>query len=203
MGRPLFDYKILYKALSTSFTKFLTNPRITIGLLLLVTTFPLAAQISPSREYQLKAAFLFNFTQFVEWPPGAFPPGQAWRIGVLGDNPFKSYLDEIVSGEKVNEHQVIIHYYKTMDEVKDCHILFVNLKDEKMQQDVLGELKGRNILTVSDDLSFLENGGMIRLFVRNNKMKIQVNLEASKAADLVISSKLLRLAEIFTPEENN
>ncbi len=164
----------------------------------------LTAQAPPTREYQLKAAFLFNFTQFVEWPVDAFTTdGTPWTIGVLGDNPFGSYLEEIVSGEKVNGHPVIIRYYKNADEIKTCHILFINLADTKKQEQAIALLKGRNILTVSDASSFPRYGGMVKLFTRDNKIKMQINLEASKAANLVISSKLLRLAEIFISKENS
>lgn len=158
----------------------------------------------PTHEYQLKAAFLYNFTQFVEWPEGSFSKNEApWVIGILGENPFNTYLEEIVSGEKINGHPVIINYYKNTDEIKTCHILFINLADSKQQELALAGLERRNILTVSDAPYFPQNGGMIRLFTRDNKIKIQVNLEASKAANLVISSKLLKLAEIFTPKKNS
>jgi len=169
-------------------------------LLLLMSKLTLPAQ-TPSREYQLKAAFLFNFTQFVEWPPGTFTTNEApFVIGVMGENPFGSYLEEIVAGEKINGHPVSVNYYKSADEIKACHILFINLGETKKQEQVIAGLKDRHILTVSDKPNFPKYGGMIRFFTRDNKIKIQVNLEASKTARLVISSKLLKLAEIFNPK---
>lgn len=171
-------------------------------MLLLITH--LAPAQPPSREYELKAVFLFNFSQFVEWPPASFPTAQApLVIGILGKNPFGSYLEELVTGEKVNGHAVTIQYYNSVEEIRACHILFINLAETKKTERAIGDLKGRNILTVSDASDFSAEGGMIRFFTRDNKIKFEINLEASKAAALTISSKLLRLAEIFTPAKNS
>ncbi len=162
------------------------------------------AQTTASSEYQLKAVFLFNFTQFVEWPPSSFATDEASMvIGILGDNPFGSYLEETVAGEKVNGHPVTVRYYKKTEEIKTCHILFINFREPKRQEQAVADLRGRNILTVSDAPKFPEYGGVVKFFKKENRIKIQINLAASKAADLVISSKLLRLAEIFDPRENN
>ena len=161
-------------------------------------TFHLSAQSPVSPEYEVKAVFLFNFTQFVQWPANSFPADQApLVIGILGEDPFGSYLKETVLGEKVNGHSMIIQHYNNVEEIKICHILFINLPETRLEQAV-ESLKGRNILTVSDAPGFLEHGGMIRFFTRNNKIQLQINLEPSKEANLVISSKLLRLAEIFS-----
>ncbi len=169
--------------------------------LLVFSTLLLSAQSSSTPEYQVKAVFLFNFTQFVEWPPASFASDQApFVIGVLGENPFGSYLEDVVSGEKMNGHPLVVYHYKNLEEIKTCHILFINKVEINILRDILAGLKGKNILTVSDAPGFLEQGGMIRFFAKNNKIQLQINLDAAKAADLVISSKLLRLAEIFVPQ---
>jgi len=163
---------------------------------------PLPAQRPGSREYQLKAIFLYNFSQFVEWPPGSFSSEQApMVIGIVGADPFGSYLEEAISGEKMHGHPLVIERYSTVDEIGSCQILFVNLPESKKREQVITSLKGRNILTVSDASDFLQQGGMIRFFTRQGKLKLQVNLEATKPANLVISSKLLRLVEIFTAKK--
>jgi len=186
------------------YVRKLSTARSIVIIVLLVTNLVVHAQRTPSREYQLKAIFLFNFTQFVDWPPGSFATEQSpLVIGILGENPFGSYLEETVSGEKVNEHSVIVQYYKNADEIKTCHILFINLAETKKGEQVVEALRGRNILTVSDAIDFLKGGGMVRFFTKSDKIKLQVNLEASKAANLVLSSKLLRLADLFDPSKNN
>jgi hypothetical protein len=183
----------------------MTNTRSFIAsLLLLITHLASAAQTPPSREYELKAVFLFNFSQFVEWPPASFSTGQApFVIGILGKNPFGTYLEEIVSGERANGHTVTIQYYNDVKDIGACHILFINITGTKNTQRIVESLKGRNTLTVSDASDFSEQGGMVRFFTRDNKIKFEINPDASKAAGLVISSKLLRLAEIFTPQKNS
>jgi len=160
--------------------------------------FSMYAQPAPSREYQLKAVFLFNFTQFVDWPPDAFVNDQApLVIGILGNNPFGPFLESTVSGETVKGHPVIIRQYTNAGEIKDCHILFVNIEEQKKREDIISAVKGRNILTVSDAPGFAQQGGIVCFVNADNKIKLQINAGASKTANLVISSKLLRLAEIF------
>jgi hypothetical protein len=160
-------------------------------------------QTETSTEYQIKAVFLFNFTQFVEWPANAFPEKQSpLVIGVLGQDPFGTYLDETVKGEKVNGHPLVVRRFNNTDEASLCHILFIHSDKTEHLDQVLKTLKGRSILTVGDATDFARNGGMVRFFKENNKIRIRINLEATKAADLTISSKLLRLAEIVDSKHN-
>ena len=174
------------------------------AILLLISNLLSVAQTPVSREYQLKAAFLFNFTQFVDWPANSFSSAkEPMIIGILGKDPFGSYLEEIISGEKVNGHPLIINRYNNIDDVGRCQILFINLAETKKAEQAIAKLKEQNILTVSDAPDFLQQGGMIRFYTKSDKIKLEVNLEASKAANLVISSKLLRLVEIYKPQKNN
>ena len=160
----------------------------------------LPAQKETTKEYQVKAAFLFNFCQFVEWPAEAFPEAQTpLVIGVLGEDPFGGYLDEIAHGEKVNNHPLVVQRYHRTDEIKVCHILFISQSEAKHLEQILESLKGRNILTVSDIDGFAQRNGMIRFVTEKNKIRFRINLEAARAANLTISSKLLRAAEIITP----
>ncbi len=155
------------------------------------------------REYQLKAIFLFNFAQFVDWPSEAFPEGQTpLVIGVLGEDPFGAYLDETVRGEIVNNRPLLVQRYRRVEEIQTCHVLFISRSEAGQLEQILADLKGRSILTVSDVDGFAGRGGMIRFVIENNKIRLRVNLEAAKDADLVISSKLLRPAEIVAPGEN-
>lgn len=155
-----------------------------------------------SPEYQVKAVFLFNFAQFVEWPANTFPEENSpIVIGVLGQDPFGSYLDETVQGEEVNGHPLAIQRFHLSSEIKDCHILFIHRNMVPKLERVLKDLEGKKILTVSDGNNFTKQGGMVRFVTENNKIKFRINLEAVKASDITISSKLLRLAEIV--DQNN
>src|SRR2546425_10339365 len=111
----------------------------------------LPAQTAPAQEYQLKAFFLFNFAQFVEWPPQAFPEAQTpLVIGVLGEDPFGAYLDETVRGEKVNNRPLAVQRYRRVEEIKTCHVLFISRSEADRLEQIFNGLKGPDIFTVGD-----------------------------------------------------
>jgi hypothetical protein len=167
------------------------------ALLLLAGGRPLPAQTAIPAEYQIKAVFLFNFAQFVEWPPEAFPEAQApLVIGVLGEDPFGAYLDETVRGEKLNGHLVVVQRYRRAEEIGACHVLFISRSEADRLEPILAGLKGRSVLTVGDFDGFARRGGMIRFVRENNKIRLRIGLETAKAARMTISSKLLRPAQI-------
>lgn len=173
-----------------------TRTWLSLFVILLLSGQSLRAQSAASKEYQVKAAFLYNFFQFVEWPPDAFPQAQSpLVIGIIGDDPFGSSLNEIVSGEKVNNRPLVIQHYHRPEEIKVCHILFVCQSESPEMKDLIAGLKNRNILTVSDIEGFTKAGGIIRFVTENNKIRFRINTEAARAANLEISSKLLRAAE--------
>lgn len=174
-------------------------------VLLLILLFVRSASIQPqtSKEYQIKAVFLFNFTQFIEWPGSAF--GEAsdpFVIGIVGDDPFGPYLDETIRGENLDGHPLVVKRFKTPDEVEVCHILFVNMSDRDDIKNAFDRIKSHSVLTVGDVANFGKQGGMIRFITENNKTRIRINLEAAREADLTISSKLLKLAEIVETQSN-
>jgi hypothetical protein len=150
-----------------------------------------------SKEYQVKAVFLFNFAQFVEWPPKAFTDaGSPMVIGVLGEDPFGGFLDDTVRNEKVNNRPIVVERYRRLEEIKTCHILFISRSESDRLDKVMGALKGRNTLNVGDSEEFSRQGGMIRFVTEKSKTRLRIDLEAAKAANLTISSKILRPAEI-------
>jgi len=158
---------------------------------------PLSAQSPVSKEYQIKAVFLFNFAQFVKWPAGAFTrPDEPFRIGVLGSDPFDSFLDATVQAEKIDGHPLVIQRYANVADIKACQILFISRSESERMENILSDLKGRSILTVADSEGFIKNGGIVLLSKEENKIHLIINLEAAKNANISISSKILRLAEI-------
>ena len=167
---------------------------------LLLSSKILFAQTQSVNEYQIKAAYIFNFINFVTWPSDSFSKANSpFVIGILGDNPFDSSLKEIISEEFVNEHPIIIQQYDNLEDIRTCHILFVNQTEtKKLKTADITSLRKRSILTVSDAANFNLKGGIVKFFNKNNKIYLQINNEAAKAADLVISSKLLNLSEIFS-----
>ncbi len=171
---------------------------------LLLTDSPNAyGQSAPSREYQVKAAFLFNFTQFVDWPPAAFPEDTASLvIGVLGDDPFGPYLDDIVRGELVNSRRLTVRRFRRPEDIAACQVLFISRSQDKNLQKVLSQVKGNDVLTVSDADAFAARGGMIQLATENGKIRLKINVDAARASSLTISSKLLRSAEIVASRDD-
>jgi hypothetical protein len=151
---------------------------------------------------QVEAVFLFNFSQFVDWPPQVFPEANSpIVICVLGSDPFGATLDEVVHGEVVKGHPLAVRRFQHVEELTDCQILFVSRSERARLQPILDKLKGRNILTVSDLEEFAGEGGVICFVLMDNKICLRVNLAAAKAAGLTLSSKLLRPAQIVGPGE--
>jgi hypothetical protein len=160
-------------------------------------------QAQPSQEYTIKAVFLYNFTQFVEWPESAFAEETSpLIIGILGKDPFGSSLDETVHGESVKNHPLVVKRFKTAAEITRCHILYININEKAQLKSILESLKVKNILTVGDVSNFASNGGMICFFTEKNKTRIRINIEAVKNSELTISSKLLRLADLVETQTN-
>lgn len=152
------------------------------------------------REYDIKAVFLYNFTQFVEWPSDAFPASNTpVTIGILGTDPFGEAIDEAIRNETVRGRRVIVERYRKLEEIKVCHVLFIANSEYRRVSRILTALQGRPTLTVAESENFARQGGMIRLYTENSKVHVNVNNEAARAAHLVISSKLLRIVNVVTP----
>lgn len=169
-----------------------------VAVLWLATTC-VAAQ-NPAQDYQIKAVFLFNFTQFVEWPARA--PADSRRpivIGILGDDPFGRYLDDTVRGEKVDNRSLTVRRYHRAEEVEGCQVLFISRSEAARMEQILARMNTLGVLTVSDVDDFAQRGGMIRFVTENNRVRLQINTVAAKAAGLIISSKLLRVADVLSP----
>lgn len=193
----------IFSRLIPRLSRTVWNGRYWLSVLLLLGTLSGNAQ-NPSLEYQLKAVFLFNFTQFVDWPAESFPDDQSpLVIGIIGENPFGNYLEQAVSGETKNGHPVIVQYYQDEDSAKSCHMLFINLPESDKRKQVIEKIKEEPVLTVSDASDFFVQGGLVRFVKKNNKIRLQINLEACKELGIVPSSKLLQLADIIEPDKTN
>lgn len=155
---------------------------------------------APFSEYQVKAVYLFNFGQFVEWPADAFAtPSTPFVIGIVGKDPFGGMLDNVVRGESLGARPIEIARYQSADDVKHCNILFIGRAEAAKLPDTVAALRGRSILTVTDVAGGERDGAMIVLVTENNRVRMRINPTAAKASRLQISSKLLRPAEIVAP----
>jgi len=148
-------------------------------------------------EYQVKAAFLYNFAKFVEWPPGTFAgPSDPIGICITGANPFGSTLDTMVQGKKIGERVFAVRRIADTQQAKGCQILFIGGVEWKRARSLLDALKGAAILTVGETDDFTAAGGMIAFQIAGPRVRIQIDLETAEHSRLKISSKLLSLAEI-------
>ena len=157
----------------------------------------LAGQTGQAPEYQVKAVFLFNFAQFVDWPAAAFPePGTPIVIGILGNDPFEGFLEQTIRGEQIRGRGFEVRRYHSLEEIKTCHILFISSSETPQLDTILKTLKGQPILTVSDIEDSAKRGVMIRFITEGNKIRFRINLVSLQESNLTLSSKLLRVAEI-------
>ncbi len=154
------------------------------------------AAAAVSREYDLKAVFLYNLVSFVQWPASAFAsPDAPLVIGVAGPDPFGTVLDEVVANEYVGKHPILVRRFHRGEDVADCHLVFIAESDPRRVTNLLREMRGKPVLTVGDRPGFLEAGGMIGFATRGDQLQLFVNRDAVQRAELVLSSKLLELAQ--------
>jgi hypothetical protein len=162
------------------------------GLLIISVAGTMSAQTAP--EPTLKAAFLYNFAKFAEWPADA-TPADPLLICVLGDPAIADALDETVKGRTIDGRKVVVSRVKR-EGVRGCHVLYLAGLDTKAANQMVDELKNAPVLTVSDREQFAENGGIAGLFVEQGRMRFAINVDAAQRCRLRISSRLLSLAKI-------
>jgi hypothetical protein len=166
-----------------------------IALLLWFTGQPLSNAQTAS-EYQVKAAYLYNFAKFVEWPARDFANSTApIQLCVLNDPSFGSELNQIVKGKVVAGHPVSVVPVQTPEQSRSCHILFVNASQNAQARHVIEVLRDTSVLTVGETKGFVEDGGIINFVLQDDRVQFQVNHKAAKQAGLGISSRLLAIAK--------
>jgi len=155
------------------------------------------AQSGAATEYQVKAAFLYNFAKFVEWPPDTFPrPSAPLHLCVFGDDPFEGELERIVREKTIGGRPLRVLQPKRAGQARGCHILFVGSSDPKEVRSLLEVLRGSSTLTVGNSSEFTRLGGMINFLVEGGRVRFEINPEAAQENRLRISAKLLSLARI-------
>jgi hypothetical protein len=158
---------------------------------------PRASEYAEPTEYQVKAAFLYNFAKFVEWPEGrARAP---FVIGVLGEDPFGEVLDRTISGKTIQSREFAVRRLADTAEAPRVDILFISASEKARLPEVLGRLRGSSVLTVGDTDNFVSRGGMVGFRTKGNVVRFDINLREATRAGLKISSQLLRLAGHVVP----
>ena len=153
-----------------------------------------------SREYDIKAAFLYNFITFTDWPEEAFnSPESPYVIGVVGDDPFGRVLDDIANGERIKGRPLVVRRVTQVGDARRSHVLFISSSEERRVSDILRRLRGHPVLTVGDVPGFAAAGGGVN-FTMGERVGLVINPAALRAAKLNMSSKLLSLAKLV-PED--
>jgi hypothetical protein len=160
-----------------------------------------AAQVASVDEGDIKAAFLYNFTKYIEWPHGALDAGE-FRICVMGEGTFVTNLEGIIAGESIDGHPVAVRRPTSAEEARSCHILFLEDFEPERAHALIGSLKHAAILTVGDTPDFLASGGMIGFVREGGRMRFDVDTAAAQRAGLSVSSRLLRVARRVGPEQS-
>jgi len=165
-------------------------------VLLCVTVADTQKVYAELQEYEVKAAFLFNFAKFVEWPEGSFKNSEApLIISILGKDPFDGALDAIKE-KTINGRRIVIKRAPSLEQLERSHILFVCKSERDNLPKILDVAQKWNALTVGDMKGFAGSGGMINLVKTDEKIRFEINLSATEKANLKVSSKLLKLGSI-------
>jgi hypothetical protein len=147
-------------------------------------------------EYQVKAAFLFHFAQFVEWPEETFKDASSpVTYCTIGEDPFHGSLDTTLGGKTIGERSFRVLHFKQPQEIEGCQVLFIGAEEKKMLPAILAGVKGNSVLTVGESEHFVQEGGMIGFCVEEKKIRFEINLQTAQRAKLKISSRLLALAK--------
>lgn len=168
-----------------------------LGVLLFFTALHVRAAFD---EYQVKAALISKFAQFVRWPAGVFADSSApFTIGVLGEDPFGGALESVTRGETVGGRKFAIKRARNAGALKGCQIVFVSKSEGARTADILNALAGQRILTVGEGAGFCAQGGVFNFTSTGGSVNVEVSLEAAKREGLAIGSSLIKLCKIVSP----
>jgi hypothetical protein len=154
------------------------------------------AQTPATGEYEVKAAFLFHFAQFVEWPEAAFQSANTpLTYCTITEDPFHGSLDAALRGKMIGARTFRVEHIKLPQDIQGCQILFIGAEERKLLPAILAGIKENSVLTVGESENFVQDGGMIGFLLDKNKIRFEINLGAAQKAKLRISSRLLALAK--------
>jgi len=157
---------------------------------------PLAAAAADTQlEYTVKAAYLFRFGGFVEWPQTAFESADGpTYLCVVGNDPFGPTLDKVVQGQRIGDRPVVVRRLDVVQSNSGCQILFVASTDESLAVEALDVVRGENVLTITDGARSPQATGIINFVISDNRVRFEIDDMAASVNGVVISSKLLDLA---------
>jgi len=156
---------------------------------------PLHGQVRVPKEYQLKAAFLYNFAKFIQWPDKKFNDANSpIVIGVFGENLFGDELDKAVRGRKVNGREIVVRQIQTVDAASSVHLLFVPAAEDSRLAELKVSCQGASVLVVGESGTFTKRGGAIAFKIDGDNLRFEINTSAAAGAELKVNAQLLKLA---------
>jgi hypothetical protein len=162
------------------------------------------SQYNSASEYEIKAAFLYNFAKFIDWPDSSFAYAQSsFAICVLGTDPFGSALDRTLQGKMVGNHPVTLIRITEIEQARRCHVVFVAASESKRLPEIIDRLQTTSVLLVGESDGFAEAGGAIQFTLDDNHVRFTINKDVADRAGLKFSSKLLALAKIVRDPPNS
>jgi hypothetical protein len=166
-----------------------------LGILLILFPGNLRAEAAP--EYEVKAAFLCKFADFIEWPAENFPtPDSSFVIGILGKDPSNSTLEKLLANERIQNRSVLIRRLAFDGDVSGCHLVFIGSASRRQYGPLIKRIARSGLLTVGDGEGFCAAGGLIGFYHADTRIRFEINLARSRRANLKISSRLLALARV-------
>ncbi len=157
---------------------------------------------SQSNEFLMKAVAMEQLSRFIEWPSGVLHDdlSKPFIITVLGKNPFGTFLEEAYEYHKIKDREVEIQYIRTIDDLKDCHILFVSSSEKGHVDSIVSAIKGKPVLMVGDTRGYAEAGILVNFSIQSNKIRFEINEKGLDNAGFKVSFLLIKVAKIINPK---
>jgi hypothetical protein len=173
-----------------------------LAIRVVVCCLAVVTQAQSATEYQVKAAFLFNFAKFVEWPVDVFPGVDApLQICLLGQDPFGHEFEEVIGDKSVNGHRIEVIHPSGVPQARGCQIIFVSSSEKRQALEILRGLRGSSVLTVGDTAGFAGMGGIINFVLEDGRVRFEINVKAAERAHLKISARLLTVAKLIVTDD--
>jgi hypothetical protein len=159
---------------------------------------PPARLDTSSKVYEIKAAFIYNFAQFTQWPDSAFASNDSpFVLAFIGDSPLGPALEKVLDGKSIAGHPIVLKHLDTASQISGCHLLFVSESADSHLDDIFNAIGNQPILTVGETTKFMWGGGIIRFFIADGRIRFEIDPDAADKAALRLSSRLMSLATIF------
>ena len=193
------DLGIRFSRVSTHRPRLIVRAAVALTATLLICLFGHSAFAVQPDEYTLKVAYLYNFTRYITWPEDAWPAGQqGFVIGVIGDNPFGSTLDQLATKKQAQRRRIVIRYFDTLADYEPCHMLFVAASTSpEVRAAVIRQTRNQPVLVIGESAGYAEAGSPVNfVLLPNGTINIEINIDAMNRRRMQTNALLLKLASV-------